>query len=84
MEFFVVYHSRGFIVFSRLLFFCLSYSAFTEALYSSSSDVLQLNDKNFAEEVVQSDGVSIVEFYAPWCGHCKSLKPEYEKAAKAL
>mmetsp|Transcript_16020 Transcript_16020/g.23773 ORF Transcript_16020/g.23773 Transcript_16020/m.23773 type:complete len:436 (+) Transcript_16020:16-1323(+) len=55
-----------------------------QALYGTNSDVVQLNGKNFKDEVLKSDGIWIVEFYAPWCGHCKSLAPEYSKAASHL
>lgn len=56
----------------------------TSAMYGPSSDVIEATDKNFKDEVLKYPGIAIVEFYAPWCGHCKSLAPEYEKAATAL
>lgn len=47
-------------------------------------DVTVLTVGNFEREVIMSEDMWIVEFYAPWCGHCKSLAPEWEKAATEL
>jgi protein disulfide-isomerase A6 len=43
-----------------------------------------LTEDNFDEKVMKSKEIWMVEFYAPWCGHCKDLEPEYKSAATQL
>ncbi|ORY32576.1 disulfide-isomerase precursor [Naematelia encephala] len=50
------------------------------AALASASNVIDLDTKNF-EQYVGGDRPALVEFFAPWCGHCKNLAPTYEQLA---
>ncbi|CAD8150200.1 unnamed protein product [Paramecium pentaurelia] len=46
---------------------------------NDDSKVVVLTDANFDDQVINSQEAWFVEFYAPWCGHCKQLQPEWNK-----
>ena len=46
------------------------------------SDILQLSDADFEQEVIKSELPVMVDFWAEWCGPCKIVGPTVEELAK--
>lgn len=63
---------------SHLLFGAVTLLA---SAVTASSSVVDLTPSNFDDVVLKSGKPALVEFFAPWCGHCKNLAPTYEELA---
>lgn len=46
--------------------------------------MIELTDANFDKIVFNNKQGVMVEFFAPWCGHCKNLEPQWKSAASEL
>ncbi|BDD56573.1 hypothetical protein MAP00_002012 [Monascus purpureus] len=69
---------------ARLSFLLAGSLAVLASLAQAGSAVVDLIPSNFDNVVLKSGKPALVEFFAPWCGHCKNLAPTYEELAQTF
>ena len=46
--------------------------------------VIEVNEQNFESEVLKAKELTVVDFWAPWCGYCIKLSPMIEQISQEL
>ena len=75
-----------------LLLLLLALTIVSHTFAQEGEDEEELEEENYVvegdssnwQDITNSDGIVLVMFIAPWCGHSKRFSPEFEEAARIL